>query len=284
MKKTIQPFSAVVLVLMFLNLNASAQYRTETTFRDQFNGSSFTNKLDSIQYYFSGSNNWKSANDGIDLAESICKGFLYFYGSETPIPKYPDVPNLNPYASVDSFYTHSSYPGSSRFDKLVSKTIVYRDALGDASSNVKMTLDSSGAFVNSERDTFVYSAHKITQKITQKWVSGAWVNQTKFSLNYNAAGQIVEYIFAYWKSGAWENQRQYLYSYDASGNCVLFEDNVDSSGTFVYGYRTYLTYDASNRLIELFYKENTLIGTWKNVHKFTYTYTPSGEPSVVNKF
>lgn len=269
----------LVASLGLIGFSTYAQYRTENYFYEEYDGSEFKSNDDSLKFFFSGSNNWKSILGGVDLSVYLANMYLESTSLEYVLPQYPEVYSNNLFATTDSAHAFAANSGGDGYGELSGRNICTRDANGDVTEILSREY-TGGSWTNVSREIFTFSSHKITERIKQNWSGGAWVNSYRELSTYNTSGKLTEYTRMSWTAGAWEGDYKYIYDYDAAGNCTSMIYKTYSGGTYVNSNRTVNTYNTGNKLIESVYSVWSA-GAWVDDTKYLITYNSSGQLDVV---
>lgn len=78
---------------------------------------------------------------------------------------------------------------------------------------------NNNSWVNDERYTYNYNAPGfLIEAKGEQWSNGAWLNDVRAQFSHNSFGGVQSGLYQSWANGSWLNQRLSDYSYDNAGN------------------------------------------------------------------
>ena len=106
-----------------------------------------------------------------------------------------------------------------------------------------------GAWVNSTLTGYVYSGSLTTEEYTKTWDGTDWQNNTRKTIEYNAAKKKETEITCKWSDGDWLNQTKVHYTYNAKGVNTIVHNAAwtDGKWTLSSSTRTDIEYNAAGK-------------------------------------
>jgi len=132
--------------------------------------------------------------------------------------------------------------------------------------------DNEIKLINNTQIIFFYNyMDKVSREIFQHWNKGIWENNTRFDLDYDKKGELIEVTSFIWNKGSWKLRDKRTFKYDEAGKLSkeiieeFFLKQVFSTHYIIH------EYDEKGKLIKTT-KQTGVIGSWKPSEYTNYHY------------
>ena len=83
------------------------------------------------------------------------------------------------------------------------------------------------------------------------WQNNAWVNNSKYTYNYDANGNMLTDLNEGWQNNAWVNNSKYSYTYDVNGNSITGKFELWENNNWVLFLNSLAVYSSKNNIYSL---------------------------------
>jgi hypothetical protein len=132
-------------------------------------------------------------------------------------------------------------------------------------------------WTNAQRTLITFINKMETSRISQFWNGSTWVNQIRYTHEYDTAGNMLNEIYSTWNnfSSVWDNSSKTAYTYDQANNMTekleqfwdFGTNNWRNSANSVYSYDT-----SKNNILQIDQIWNNATNFFQNVDRFRRTY------------